>query len=67
MPMTSDKPEKSSPKPTMLLGREWFTKICAVEGISLSPQQDGILAALDKRGLMGDERQRAISDLLTRS
>jgi hypothetical protein len=50
-----------------VLGREWFTKISAVEGISLSEQQDAIIAALDERGLKGHERQRALRELLTRS
>ena len=67
MPTARTKPEKAPPKSTMVLGRDWFTKISAVEGISLSEQQDAILAALDERGLTGNERQRALRDLLTRS
>ena len=67
MPMPPTKPEKAPPKSTMVLGREWYTKISAVEGISLSPQQAAILAALDERGLKGNERQHALRDLLTRS
>jgi hypothetical protein len=58
---------KTPPKSTLVLGRDWFTKISAVEGISLSAQQDAILAALDERGLTGNARQRALRDLLTGS
>ena len=67
MPITPTKPEKTPPNSTLVLGREWFTKISAVEGISLSAQQNAILAALDEGGLKENERQRALRDLLTRS
>lgn len=59
MPIAPTKPEKTLPNSTLVLSREWFTKISAVEGINLSEQQDAILAALDERGLTGNERQRA--------
>jgi hypothetical protein len=68
MPTAPTKPEKAPPKSTTVLGREWFAKISAVEGISLSAQQDAILAALDdERDLIGDERQHALRDLVGRS
>jgi hypothetical protein len=67
MPTTATKPEKTLPNASIVLGREWFTKISAVEGISLTSQQDAILTALDNRGLTGNERQRALRELLTSS
>jgi hypothetical protein len=67
MPFSPTKPAKATPKSTMVLGRDWFTKISAVEGINLSAQQNAILAALDEQGLTGDQRQRALRDLLTSS
>jgi hypothetical protein len=67
MSIAPTKPEKAPPNSPLVLGREWFTKISAVEGISLSERQDAIIAALDERGLKGHERQRTLRDLLTRS
>jgi hypothetical protein len=67
MPETRTKPTNAPPKSTNILGRDWFAKIGAVEGISLSEQQNAILAALDERGLTGNARQLALRDLLTRS
>jgi hypothetical protein len=67
MPIAPTKPENAPPKSTLVLGRDWFTKVSAAEGISLSAQQAAILAALDERGLKGHERQRALRELLTRS
>jgi hypothetical protein len=67
MSKTRTKSAKAPPKSSMVLGREWFTKISAVEGISLSAQQAAILAALDERSLTGNERRHALRELLTRS
>jgi hypothetical protein len=42
------------------LGRDWFAKISAVEGIELTPAAKKRAAEFDRRGLSGAERRREI-------
>jgi hypothetical protein len=44
----------------VVLGRERFAKISAVEGIELSPGMKKRAAEFDRRGLSGEERRRSI-------
>ncbi len=44
----------------MILGRERFAKISAVEGIELTAGMKNRAADFDRRGLSGEERRRAI-------
>lgn len=42
------------------LGREGFAKICAIEGIRLSPQAIADLEEFDRKGLSPEEKRAAI-------
>ena len=44
----------------MILGRDRFAKISAVEGIELTATMKRRAAEFDRRGLSGEERRRAI-------
>jgi hypothetical protein len=44
----------------IVLGRERFAKISAVEGIELTPAMKRRVAEFDRRGLSGEERRRSI-------
>lgn len=44
----------------MILGRDRFAKISAVEGIELTATMKRRAADFDRRGLSGEERRRAI-------
>jgi hypothetical protein len=44
----------------MILGRERFAKISAVEGIELTAGMKKRVADFDRRGLSGEERRLAI-------
>ena len=44
----------------VILGRERFAKISAVEGIELRPSMKKRAAEFDRRGLSGEERRRSI-------
>lgn len=44
------------------LGRDPMAKIAAVEGIRLSPEMKRTLAELDRRGVSGEERRRAVAE-----
>jgi len=44
----------------VVLGRERFAKISAVEGIELSPGMKKRAAEFDRRGLSGEERRHSI-------
>ncbi|HWA62658.1 MAG TPA: DUF2188 domain-containing protein [Caulobacteraceae bacterium] len=46
---------------TMTLGREPMAKIAAVEGIHMSKAMQRTLDELDRKGVSGDERRRAIA------
>lgn len=43
-----------------VLGRDRFAKISAVEGISLTDEMHQILDEFDRKGLVAEERRRAI-------
>jgi hypothetical protein len=45
---------------SVTLGREWFAKISAVEGIKLTPAAKKRAAEFERRGLSGEERRREI-------
>jgi hypothetical protein len=45
----------------MILGRERFAKISAVEGIELTASMKKRAADFDRRGLSGEERRRSIT------
>jgi hypothetical protein len=55
--------ERSSPNRTrtsksgVVLGRERFARISAVEGIALTPSMKKRAAEFDRRGLSGEERR----------
>jgi hypothetical protein len=49
-----------SAKSGMIIGRERFAKISAVEGIRLTAPMKKRQAEFDRRGLSGDERRRRI-------
>jgi hypothetical protein len=44
----------------IILGRDRFAKISAVEGIELTPAMKRRAAEFDRRGLSGEERRRSI-------
>ena len=44
----------------VILGRERFAKISAVEGIELTPRMKQRAAEFDRRGLSAEERRRSI-------
>jgi hypothetical protein len=44
----------------MIIGRERFAAISAVEGIKLSPEMEHRVAEFDRNGLTPEERIRAI-------
>ena len=44
----------------MIIGRERFAAISAVEGIRLTPEMERRAAEFDRKGLTPDERIRAI-------
>jgi hypothetical protein len=49
-----------SAKAGLIIGRERFARISAVEGIELSPDMKRRAAELDRRGASGEERRRTI-------
>jgi hypothetical protein len=51
---------KRSAKSGMILGRERFAKISAVEGIVLTPSMKKRATDSERRGLSGEERRREI-------
>jgi hypothetical protein len=51
---------KRSAASGIVLGRERFAKISAVEGIELTPAMKRRVAEFDRRGLSGEERRRSI-------
>ncbi len=53
-------PKQRSTKTGLVIGRERFAKISAVEGIELSPDMKRRAADFDRRGVSGAERRRAI-------
>ena len=58
-------PKKGSPKKQshaggMIIGRERFATISAVEGIRLTPEMERRVAEFDRKGLTPEERIRAI-------
>jgi hypothetical protein len=44
----------------IILGRDRFARISAVEGIELTPAMKRRAAEFDRRGLSGEERRRSI-------
>jgi hypothetical protein len=46
---------------SIIIGRERFAKISAVEGIELTPAMKKRAADFDRRGLPGEERRRLIA------
>ena len=46
----------------MIIGRERFAAISAVEGIRLTPEMERRAAEFERRGLTPEERIRAIVD-----
>jgi hypothetical protein len=51
---------RRAPKATLIIGRERFAAISAVEGIKLTPEMERRAAELDRKGLSAEERIRAI-------
>jgi hypothetical protein len=51
---------KRGSKSGMILGRDRFAKISAVEGIVLTPSMKKRAASAEQRGLSGEERRREI-------
>ena len=51
---------RRSAKSGVIIGRERFAKISAVEGIKMTAAMKKRQAEFDRRGLLGDERRRMI-------
>jgi hypothetical protein len=54
------KKEISAERTTTTIGRDRFEKICAVEGIKLTPAMKKRFAEFDRKGLSPAERRREI-------
>jgi len=52
--------KKQSQADRMVIGRDRFAAISAVEGIRLTPEMERRAAEFDRKGLSPDERIRAI-------
>jgi hypothetical protein len=55
-------PTKRGRTSGMIIGRERFAAISAVEGIKLTPDMNRRVAELDRKGLKAEDRIRAIVD-----
>lgn len=53
-------PKRKRSAAGIILGRERFARISAVEGIKLTPAIKKRAAEFDRRGLSGEERRRSI-------
>jgi hypothetical protein len=53
-------PDRARTPSGLIIGRERFAKISAVEGIELTATMKRRAADFDRRGLSGEERRRAI-------
>jgi hypothetical protein len=60
--MQKQRPSKKQKQsqPGMIIGRERFAAISAVEGIKLTPEMERRVAEFDRKGLTPEERIRAI-------
>jgi hypothetical protein len=59
IPSRPDLPNRSDPA-GFVLGRARFARICAVEGIALTPDMRDILERFDREGLKAEGRRHAI-------